>query len=204
MGQKDQQVDKYIDEAPPFARPILKHLRKLVHQVIPEVQESIKWKVPAFGYKGLFGGMSAFKAHVGLAIWSAPALRDTHGILGDPTTMGYKAMGKLGRITSMDELPPDEAIVDLLEQAKEVHDSGKKSAKAKPVKAAIEVPDHFVKALKAHKNAWKNFEAFSPSKKREYVEWITGAKTEKTRESRMATAVEWIAEGKSRNWKYER
>ena len=79
---------------------------------------------------------------------------------------------------------------------------GLKVAKPKPVdKKELTVPDYFTKALAKNKKAKQVFDAASYSYKKEYVMWVTEAKTEETRNSRMATALEWIAEGKGRNWK---
>lgn len=201
--KNEPRVDAYISKAQPFAQPILKHLRKLFHQGCPELVENIKWGHPAFEYKGLFGGLAAFKSHASFILWKGKLLKDPHNYLQERAMQGGDGMGNLGKITSLKDLPPDKIILDFIRQAKKLHDDGVKVPKPKKEKAEIEVPDYFISALKRSKKAFANFEAFPPSHKKEYVLWITEAKTETTREKRIETALEWIVEGKDRNWKYK-
>ncbi len=205
MAKKDERIDAYIEKAAPFARPVLKHLRKLIHRANPEVEETIKWGMPSFDYKGPYCGMASFKQHAIMGFWKYKLLHDPNHYLGEPSAQGGDAMGNLGRITSLKDLPPDEAILDFLIQAKRLNDEGIKlpAKKAKP-KPPGEVPDDLLAALKRNKNALEYFDAFSPSAKKDYIEWINEAKTDTTRQKRLDTAVEWISEGKRRNWKYEK
>lgn len=198
MGSKDPRVDAYIEKAQPFARPILKHLRKAVHTGCPDVVETMKWSFPHFDYKGIFCGMAAFKAHCTFGFWKASLLEGLAGTDKD-------AMGQFGRITSLDDLPHEKKLVALVKQAAKLNDEGVKvKREPKAPKSPVRVPAYFEAALKKNKKAQTAFDAFSPSHRREYVEWITEAKQEATCQRRMATALEWIAEGKSRNWQYER
>ena len=202
---KDKRVDAYIAKAQPFAQPILKKLRELVHKANPEVQETIKWGFPCFDYKGPFCSMASFKQHAVFGFWKFQLLKDPKGYLQQRSNQGGDSMGNLGRISSLKELPPDSAIIDFVKQAKKLNDDGVKMPARKPKpKTELVVPDYFVSALKKNKKAAVHFESFSPSAKREYVQWITEAKTDETKNSRMKLAVEWIGEGKKRNWKYER
>jgi uncharacterized protein YdeI (YjbR/CyaY-like superfamily) len=205
MPKTDPRIDAYIEKSADFAKPILKHLRKLVHQACPGVEETIKWSFASFDYKGPFCSMAAFKQHAVFGFWKSALLEDPKGILGEPFSKGGDAMGNLGRITSLKDLPADKVIIDFIKQAKKLNDEGVKLP-ARPKKPASElvVPDYFTKALKKNKKAIAQFEKFPPSHKKEYVQWVTEAKTEETRNRRMETAVEWIAEGKGRNWKYEK
>jgi len=200
MPSKDPRIDAYIAKAQPFAQPILKHLRKTVHQACPKLQETIKWSHPAFDYKGIMCGMASFKTHVTFGFWKGDLLQDA----GLPK-VEEQAMGNFGRITSVKDLPPARTIAKLVKAAAVLNDKGIKveRAPARP-KGPVRVPEYFLEALRHHKLAKTNFDAFSPSKQRDYVEWLTEAKSEATREKRMATAIEWIAEGKARNWKYEK
>ena len=205
MGKKDKRVDAYIAKAQPFAKPILAHLRELVHKACPEVEETIKWSFASFDYKGPFCSMAAFKQHCTFGFWKYALMKDPKGYLGERFNKGGEAMGNLGRITGMKDLPPDKVIIDLIKQAKKLNDDDiKLPPRPKTEKKELVIPDYFTKALSKDKKALQAFESFSPSHKREYVEWITDAKTEETRNRRMDTALEWIGEGKGRNWKYER
>ena len=205
MGTKDKRVDAYIEKAQPFAKPILAHLRELVHKACPDVEETIKWSFASFDYKGPFCSMAAFKQHCTFGFWKYSLMKDPNGYLGERFNKGGEAMGNLGRITSMKDLPPDKVIIDLIKQAKKLNDDDVKlPPRPKAEKKELVIPDYFTKALGKNKKALQGFEKFSPSHKREYVQWITEAKTEETRNRRMDTALEWIAEGKGRNWKYER
>ncbi|MES2655558.1 MAG: YdeI/OmpD-associated family protein [Bacteroidota bacterium] len=203
MEQPDKRIDAYIAKAQPFAQPILNHLRKLIHQANPEVQETIKWGMPSFDYKGPFCSMASFKQHVAFGFWKPSLLNDPEGYLQERSNQGGEAMGNLGRITGLKDLPPDKVIIDFIKQAKKLNDDGIKLP-PKPVKEKTElvIPDYFTKALSKNKKAWTVFENFSYSNKKEYVEWVKEAKTESTQQKRLDTAIEWISEGKIRNWKY--
>jgi uncharacterized protein YdeI (YjbR/CyaY-like superfamily) len=201
MSTKIPDVDRYIEKAQPFARPILKRLRAVVHRACPQCEEVMKWSFPHFDYKGMLCSMASFKAHCAFGFWKASLLADAEKVLekSDRTAMGH-----LGRITSLDDLPSDAALAALVKEAMKLNESGVKVVRAVKKKSALRVPAYFMEAIRANKQALAAFEAFPPSHKREYVEWVTEAKTEATRAKRLATAVQWIAQGKSRNWKYQR
>lgn len=200
MG-KDKRIDAYIAKAQPFAWPILEHLRALVHKACPEVEESIKWSFPHFNYKGeMMCSMASFKQHCAFGFWKASLMKDKTLLAN---AKGETAMGHLGRITSLKDLPKDTVMIRYIKEAMQLNDAGIKVEKKRPVSTKeLVIPDYFIKELKKNKAAQKTFEAFSPSNKNEYVMWITEAKTEETRKSRMATAMEWMAQGKPRLWKY--
>ena len=196
--------DAYIAKARPFAQPILKKIRALVHKTVPGATEEMKWSSPHFAYKGMFCGMAAFKEHCIFGFWKSPLLADVSVPLkGD----GEGRLGDFrGCITSVDDLPSDAAIVKLLKAAKKLNDDDIKLPKRKVTAVkdrVVTVPPAFMKAIKASKKAHATFQAFSYSKKKDYVQWVAEAKTDETRDKRTKTAVEWMAEGKSRNWKYE-
>lgn len=193
--QTDPRIDAYITNAAPFARPILAHLRALVHATLSGAEETIKWGMPHFTHGGKnVAGMAAFKAHCAFTI---------HG----EGRGGTEGMGQHGKLATLDDLPPDDALAGKLRDAAErIQSSGSaapKRAKASP-KADIAVPDDLARALAANAKALAAFDAFAPSHRREYLQWITEAKREQTRASRVAQTVEWLAVGKKRNWKYEK
>ena len=198
MPEKDPRIDAYIDRSADFARPILTHLRKLIHKASPKVSETVKWSMPAFEYKGLVCSFAAFKQHCTFGFWKQ-SLMEKDAFAAEKT-----AMGSFGRIASKKDLPPDDVIIKLVRQAVELNENGVKVEKKKPAaKKELVIPDYLTAALKKNKAAQKTFEGFPYSCKKEYVEWITEAKTEPTREKRLATTIEWLSEGKRRNWKYE-
>jgi uncharacterized protein YdeI (YjbR/CyaY-like superfamily) len=198
MPTYDPGFDEYIENAQPFARPILKRLRKVVHAAVPEVEENWKWSNPAFDYKGIFCSMAAFKEHCIFGFWKHQLLIDRGVIEPDDTILGHR-----GRITSVDDLPPDKELTRILKAAAELNDKGIKAERPKAApKPPVKVPSYLKKALDGNKKAAATFAAFSPSHKREYVEWVTEAKSEETRNRRLVQAVEWMAQGKPRNWKY--
>ena len=203
MGKKNPGVDAYIAGAAPFARPILKHLRKVVHAGCPDVAETLKWSFPHFEYKGLLCSMAAFKAHATFGFWKGSLLIAGGKGLGKSEE---KAMGQFGRIVSLADLPGERTLIALVKRAAAFNDEGVKAeARSRPrVPRPVEAPAYFMTALRKNRKALGTYQAFSPSHKREYVEWVTGAKTEETRQRRLATAVEWMAEGKIQNWKYGR
>lgn len=196
MSKKDARVDAYIAKSAEFAKPILKHFRQLVHEACPEVEETIKWSFPHFMREGILCSMAAFKAHCAIHFWQGSARFD----LPKET----EGMGQFGRITSLADLPKDKALTGYIKEAARMNVSGlKKVVPAKPKKKQdLIVPDCIKVALKGNARAAAAFEGFSPSHKREYVEWISEAKREETRERRLKTMLEWLAEGKPRNWKY--
>lgn len=196
MGTKDPRIDAYIAKAQPFARPILSYIRKAVHAGCPEVEETLKWSHPSFMYKGILCGMAAFKEHVTFGFWKASAMNH----VGEKAD---EAAGQFGRLTSVGDLPREKAFVGLVKQAAALHDQGIKAPRMKTApKKPIPEPDYFTAALKKNKKALETYQGFSPSHKREYLEWITEAKAEPTRQRRLDTAIAWMAEGKPRNWKY--
>lgn len=204
----DPRVDVYIAKSKPFAQPILNHIRELVHKACPSVVETMKWSRPFFEYKGvILANMSAFKEHCSFGFWGV----EISAVLREAKVLHGDAMGSLGRLTRLDDLPANKQMLNLLRQATAFIDSGQYTspiaARNKVVKApkpAVKAPTAFTKALKASKKASAAFAALSPSCKREYVEWIADAKREETRDNRIAAAVEWIGEGKQRNWKYQK
>jgi len=200
---KDKRIDAYIAKSANFAKPRLNHLRKLIHQANPDVSETIKWGMPSFDYKGPFCSMAAFKKHCVFGFWKYKLIKDPKGYLGERFNSGGEAMGNLGRMVSLNDLPPDNVISNFIRQATKLNDEGVKTPKPKPkLKKDLVIPDYFLKALSKKKKAAAVFENLSPSHKREYVEWFVEAKTEETRNKRIASALDWISEGKPRNWKY--
>ena len=198
MPAYDPKFDDYIAKAQPFARPILKHLRKVVHAAVPDVEENWKWSNPAFDYRGVFCSMTAFKQHCAFGFWKHQLLIDRGLIDPDDTVLGHR-----GKITSIDDLPAEKELIRVLKAAAELNDKGIKIERPKAVpKPPVKVPAYLRKALQGNKKAAAAFAAFSPSHKREYVEWLTDAKSDDTRNRRLAQAVEWMAQGKPRNWKY--
>ncbi len=196
----DPRVDAYIAKSAPFAQPILRHLRKLVHEGCPEAKETIKWSMPSFTHGGrILCGMAAFKAHCAVWFWH----QKMHGITRRGSTKADEAMGNLGRITSLADLPPDQTILGYVRKTKELNETGG-PARARPkARKPLPVPADLAAGLRKTPQAATNFKAFSPSQRREYIEWITEAKRPETRSQRLATTLEWLAAGKKRNWKYE-
>lgn len=198
----DARIDAYIEKSADFAKPILTHIRQLVHAAAPQVTEAVKWGMPFFDYKGPVCQMAAFKEHAAFGFWKATLLSDPQGVIHN----GAPAAGSFGRITSLADLPSDELLAEFINQAIALNEDGVKgNMKTTPSKPKVEIamPDYFAAVLADSPHAKTTFEAFSASHKREYLEWITEAKTVATRDKRMATAVEWLTEGKSRNWKYK-
>lgn len=199
MPTTDPFVDAYIDGANDFAKPILDHIRKLVHDACPDVVETKKWSFPHFDYKGMMCSMAAFKEHCSFSFWKQTLLEDA-AFPAEKT-----AMGSFGRITSVADLPDDKTMKKLISDAMKLNDDGIKVAKPKPSgeRKELIVPEILVAALETNAHASETFNNFPYSKKKDYVEWITEAKTDATRDKRLATTIEWLAEGKSRHWKYQ-
>lgn len=197
----DKRVDAYIARSADFAKPILEHIRKIVHKACPDVQETMKWSFPHFDYKDeMLCSMASFKEHCSFGFWKASLMDDTDKIFSKAPQNG---MGHLGKIQSVKDLPSAKILSSYIKQGMKLNDAGiKVKAKKTEEKPALVVPGYFTKALNANKAAKEAFAKFSPSFKRDYVQWLEEAKTEATRLKRMETAVEWISEGKGRNWKY--
>jgi uncharacterized protein YdeI (YjbR/CyaY-like superfamily) len=194
---RDPRVDAYIAKSQPFARPILENVRERVHAVLPEVEEAMKWSMPAYTLGGkIVLVTSAFKAHAALNFWRGQEIGD-----GQPKA---GAMGQFGRLTSVSDLPPDHEIDELIREAAALVRTARAPRKTKHApKPPPEMHPGFQTALGKAPKAKATFEAFPPSCRREYLEWIGEAKRDETRQKRIATAIEWLAEGKRRNWKYE-
>ena len=199
MPKQDPRIDTYIAEAAEFAKPILRHIRQLVHRGCPDVEETLKWGMPSFLHHGILCGMAAFKHHCTFGFWKGSL------IVGADGKTQEQAMGQFGRLTSLDQLPSDKIILGYIKEAIRLNEEGVKvprRAQSK-VKKEMIVPEYFLAALKKNKKAWATFAAFSYSHKKEYVEWITEAKAEETRQRRIKTALERLSKGKARHWKYE-
>ena len=199
--QTHAQVDAYILKSAPFAQPILNHLRALVHHVCPDVEEKIKWGMPHFDYKGsMMCWMAAFKAHCSFGFWKA-ALMEEKSLIPQSAKTG---MGHLGRISSLEDLPSDQQLIRWIVKAKELNDGGIVIPKedSKKQTKALELPNDFSKQLSKNKLALKYFQQFTRAAQKEYIDWIEGAKRTETREKRIALGIEWISEGKKRNWQY--
>jgi hypothetical protein len=195
---RNSAVDAYIAKSADFARPILKRLRALMHRACPKVEETMKWGVPHFEYKGVIAGMAAFKRHAAFGFWKRRLMQDPAGFF----SKGESGMG--GRkIRSLDELPSDTVLLGYIREAVSLNEQGARVPRSTRRKPPVKAPPYLTAALKKNAKARKTFEGFSPSQQREYVEWLTDAKQEVTRERRLATAIEWMAQGKTRNWKYQ-
>ena len=200
MGKKDTRVDAYISKSADFAKPVLNRLRNLVHKACPDVEETIKWGFPHFDYKGMMCNMAAFKNHCAFGFWKSKIMSDAQEMTGN----NANAMGHLGKIKSLDDLPPDKKIIAWVKEAMKLNDDDVKLPERKRTQATapVDIPDVLLKAFYKNKIAGTKFIALSNSHKKEYVEWINEAKTEETKNKRVAQTIEWVSEGKSRNWKY--
>lgn len=199
MGHRDPRVDAYIAESGDFARPILTHIREVVHSACPQAEETIKWGFPHFTYEGILCSMASFKEHCTLNFWKGEQ------VVGADAT-SEEAMGQFGRLTSVKDLPAREALQAYVKKAKalnEVGAPGPASQRAKP-RGEAEIPEDLLAGLDKNKRARATFEGFAPGQRREYVEWLAEAKRPETRARRLATTLEWLSEGKKRNWKYEK
>jgi hypothetical protein len=198
MATREPRVDAYIAKAPAFAKPILTRFRKAVHAGCPDVVETIKWSVPFFEYKGTLASMAFFKAHTRFGFWKGSLLASA------PQGKSVAGMNQFGSVSSIDDMPSEASLVRMVKEAAALNGSGVKVARERKPKAPLKAPAALLAALKKNKKAGAAFAAFSPSARRDYIEWVIQAKSEATRKSRLDTAIAWIAEGKKRHWKYER
>ena len=202
MAKTDKRIELYIGKSADFAKPILAHILELVHKACPDVEETFKWSFPFFMYKGSnLCSMAAFKQHAVFSFWLESKMKDPNKVLS--RGKNRESMGHLGKLTSVKDFPSDKIMIAYIKEAMALIDSGVKLTKTKPVaKAPLKVPAYFKEALSKNKKALNTFEGFSYSNKKEYVSWVTEAKTEATRTTRLKTAIEWMAQGKIRHWKY--
>lgn len=196
------EVDAYIDQAAPFAQPILKKIRMLFHKSSPNVQETMKWSFPHFEYKGLLGSMAAFKSYVGFGFWKGGLMQDPAGLFAG---VGKTSMSAL-KVAELSDLPPEKVLMPYFREAVELNENDIKAPRPERTekKPPLRPPKSFMDALKKNRKALGTFEGLPPSHKREYIEWITEAKLEVTRDRRIVTAIEQLEDGKSRHWKYEK
>jgi uncharacterized protein YdeI (YjbR/CyaY-like superfamily) len=195
MAKKDPRVDAYIAKAEPFAKPILNRFRKAVHTGCPEVTETLKWNVPHFDYQGVLGGMAAFKAHCRVGFWKHALLTSApKGTMADP----------MSKVATLADMPDERTLVKMAAEAAALNAAGVKVKRVTKARPALDAPAYMLAAIKKNKKAQKTYDAFSPSARREYVEWVTEAKSDATRDRRLETTVQWLSEGKIRNWQYVR
>ncbi len=201
MQKIDERLDKYIEKSQPFAKPILLHIRKLVRQACPQVEETMKWSFPHFDYQGMMCSMASFKNHCSFGFWKASLMTDKEKLFSNGDRVG---MGHFGKIESLADLPSDGVMLAYIREACKLNDEDVKlpSKPKYPTKELI-IPKELLEALALNESAAKTFDAFPPSCKKDYAEWISDAKTDTTRDKRLATTIEWLTEGKRRNWKYE-
>ncbi len=199
MATRDPRIDAYIAKSAEFAKPILEHLRAVVRVACPGVEETMKWSMPHFDYRGeMMCAMAAFKTHAVFGFWKGSL------VLG-ASAQRREAMGSFGHISTVKELPAKRVLVGYIRKAMALNDAGIKPARARKLpKAAPRTPAALTAALKTSKRAWPQWQAFTPGRRREYVAWILDAKQDATRARRIAVTVSQVAEGKSQNWKYER
>jgi len=201
MSTRDKRIDTYIAKSADFAQPILQYLREIVHEGCPEIEETMKWSFPHFMYKGILCSMASFKQHCVFGFWKGSL------VLDGKDSNSTDAMGQFGRITSLHDLPSKSVLLGYVQKARQLHDHGvrvPRKPQPRGEKKELTIPDYFSAALKENKKALATFTGFSYSHKKEYVQWVTEAKTHETRNRRLQTSMEWLAQGKSRNWKYER
>jgi uncharacterized protein YdeI (YjbR/CyaY-like superfamily) len=194
---RDPRIDAYIARTQPFARPILERVRERVHAVVPEAEETLKWSAPAFTLGGkILLILAAFKAHAAVNFWRGQELRGG--------SANADAMGQFGKLESVDDLPPSEDLDSLIREAAELAKNAPAPRKTKHApKPAPQLHPDFAAALDKSPKARAVLESFPPSAQRDYFEWISEAKQASTREKRIATAVEWLNDGKRRHWKYQ-
>ena len=192
----DPRIDAYIERQAEFAKPILRHLREVVHAACPDAEETLKWSMPTFMYrKEMLAGMAAFKQHATFGFWRGSLVVGK----GDEPMSG---MGQFGRLTSIDDLPPRKELEALVKKAMRLTEEGVKPPRDKHKKEPFTVPQDLRAAIDANPAAAATFDAFPPSAQREYVDWVADAKRDETRTKRLNQTVEWLAEGKRRHWKY--
>ncbi|MET3981120.1 uncharacterized protein YdeI (YjbR/CyaY-like superfamily) [Mucilaginibacter sp. UYP25] len=204
MENMDARVDAYIEKSANFAKPILNHLRELVHRASPQITETMKWSAPFFEYKGVLCFMMAFKQHAGFGFWKADTLPDPHGLIKDEGNAG-----SIGKLTTLADLPNDDILIWYIRQAMELKNAPSATIATPKVRKepsntdAVATPDYLTALLADNTQAADYFDNFSPSQKKEYITWFEEAKTEATRDKRLAEGMAWIAEGKTRHWKYK-
>ncbi len=201
MIRKDKRINDYVNKSKDFAKPILNHLRDVVHKACPEVEETIKWGFPHFNYHGILCSMASFKQHCSFGFWKARLMEDYDKLL----SVGNKtAMGHFGQLRNLKDLPSDKILINYIREAMRLNEEDVKIIrKATPAsKKILTIPVDLKKALVKDHAARTTFEGFSYTNKKDYVDWITEAKTDATRVKRLNTTIEWLAEGKIRNWKY--
>ncbi|MGL6127739.1 YdeI/OmpD-associated family protein [Chryseobacterium artocarpi] len=202
MDKYSSQIDTYIEKSQDFAKPILTYIRETVHEFCPDAEETMKWSFPHFIYKGKnLCAMASFKQHCTFGFWLEKEMKTMQEITQN---IEKTSMFSLGKITKIEDLPSKLQLKKAIKEAMELTDMGVTLKKAAPSKTEVEIPDYFQSALGENNKALQIFEKASPSFRKEYITWITDAKTEATRNKRMEQALEWIAEGKGRNWKYEK
>jgi uncharacterized protein YdeI (YjbR/CyaY-like superfamily) len=200
-GTKDPRVDSYILKSAEFAKPILIYIRNLVHQACPDVKENIKWGFPHFDHHGIMCSMASFKNHATFGFWKASLISDPGKLL---LKVGVTSMGQFGKLRHINDLPNRNEFLRMLVEAVKLNESGTQVIKKSVLKETrtLEIPSFFLDELNKNPRAHELFEGFSYTNKKDYVEWVTEAKTEATRLKRLSTAMEWMNEGKIRNWKY--
>ena len=198
MKRRSSEVDRYIRSSAVFARPVLRRLRTFFHRADPRISETIKWGVPHFEYQGILGSMAAFRKHVSVGFWKGGMIGDEAGVF---ESAGNRKMTML-RMRDVADVPSADLMLVYIRRAVALNERGMRIPARKRTAVRVAIPSFFSNALRANRKASDVFSRLSRSHQREYVDWLTEAKREETRQRRMATAIKWLSEGKPRNWKY--
>jgi len=193
-------VDEYIERSGDFAKPILNRLRGIFHRADPRIAETIKWGFPHFEYKGIVGSMAAFKQYVSIGFWKGGLMKDDSRIFKN---VGNARISML-KMRRLADVPPDKILLSYIREAVDLNERGVRVPSKPRKKEDLTIPDYLVAALNRNRKAKATFESFSQSHQREYVEWLAEAKRDETRKRRLETALQWLKDGKPRNWKYMR
>ena len=234
MASSDRRVDAYIAHAAPFAQPILARLREDVHAACPDAEEAVKWSMPFFMHAGRnLAHMAAFKAHcafgfeLGRAVVDLGREAQAMGQFGRITKLDdlppraevRKLVTKAAALIDAGTRPPRApknvfgAVADSDADGGPAIRTGNGAAGGAPelpqppaarIMVVPELPPAFAAALARQASARRFFDSLAPGHRRDYVLWIAEAKREETRLRRIAQALDWLAEGKRRNWRYER
>ncbi len=198
MPSRDPRIDDYIAAANPAAQPVLREIRAAVHAACPDVEETIKWRTPTFDHNGIMLGMASFKKYTTMGFWKSKLMRERL------SAADQQALERAGQVPIGEKLPNRAALIRLVKVAAQLNEEGVVQPRVVRKKPALPTPPYLTAALKKNAKARANFAAMPPSHRREYIEWLVDAKQEATRQRRLDQAIEWIASGKARNWKYER
>lgn len=196
MNEASENITAYIEKATPEFKEVMIALRSVLNNPNFDIKEDWKWGAPNFNNEGMICWLAHFRNHVGMNFFKGTLIKDKYNLF---THYREEKGNRQLKFSDINQIIPEQ-IEYYIEEAIKLNQENIKVVK-KEIDTSL--PLDLETELNNNPKAKMFFESLAPSYKRDYIEWIEEAKREATRTKRLATTMEWLSEGKKKNWKYE-